>query len=446
MNKKILVITTGFAPENRIGAVRITKIVKYLVRLKYDVTVISPELNEIAALDYSLMNEEIKSIDNPRIAQSNWFKKVFLKRRNVLLKKQTAFNYMNSGHNDSKFSLFKSFIYSHLQFIYNIILNLDWKKNVLVFIKKNYAEGEFDYVFSSYPSLGGIWAANRVRKNKVAAVYVADFRDPINYESNSSWLKIKINTLLQDRILSQADLVTTISKDLFKKFNPKYQHKLNYLPNGYDIDDLDTDFINTSKQLDDTLVFCYVGSLYGGTRKLHSFFKALRELIASGSIEIKHIKLIYAGKEFNELYKQASSFKLEAILEDRGSVSRLESIQIQNSSDIIIVVTWNTEKDQGILTGKLFECFLTQKTILGIVNGTVPNSEFKNIIENVDGGFAFEDASVAFEKDFKELTSFLVEKYKEKKEHGTLKNNYNKNLENFNYKNITNKLVSYFNN
>jgi hypothetical protein len=294
--------------------------------------------------------------------------------------------------------------------------------------------------------LGGIWAANRVRKNKVAAVYVADFRDPINYESNSSWLKIKINTLLQDRILSQADLVTTISKDLFKKFNPKYQHKLNYLPNGYDIDDLDTDFINTSKQLDDTLVFCYVGSLYGGTRKLHSFFKALRELIASGSIEIKHIKLIYAGKEFNELYKQASSFKLEAILEDRGSVSRLESIQIQNSSDIIIVVTWNTEKDQGILTGKLFECFLTQKTILGIVNGTVPNSEFKNIIENVDGGFAFEDASVAFEKDFKELTSFLVEKYKEKKEHGTLKNNYNKNLENFNYKNITNKLVSYFNN
>ena len=446
MNKKILVITTGFAPENRIGAVRITKIVKYLVRLKYDVTVISPELNEIAALDYSLMDEEIKSIDNPRIAQSNWFKKVFLKKRNELLKKQSAFNYMNSNHTDSKLSLFKSYIYSHLQFIYNIILNLDWKKNVLVFIKKNYTEGEFDYVFSSYPSFGGIWAANWVRKNKVASVYVADFRDPINYESNSSWLKLKINTLLQDRILSQADVVTTISKDLFKKFNPKFQHKLNYLPNGYDVDDLDTDFINTSTQLDDTLVFCYVGSLYGGTRKLHSFFKALRELITSGNIDVKHNKLVYAGKEFNELYKQATQYDLTSILEDRGIITRTESIQIQNSSVIIVVVTWNTTLDQGILTGKLFECFLTKKTILGIVNGNVPNSEFKNIIEDVEGGHAFEDSSIHYDEDFNKLRSFILSKYTEKRTLGALQNTYNTHVEDFNYQHITKKLISYLNN
>ena len=446
MNKKILIITTSFAPENVIGAVRLTKLVKYLVLLGYDITAISPKLDEFSRIDTSLLSIEFDKVKRHTVSQSSWFEKFFLKKRNNLLKKQSAFNYINPKKSDGKLKVLKAFIYSHLQFIYTIIRNLDWKKNVVHFIKENYSEGEFDVVLSSYPALGGHWSANWTRKNKYAKMWVADFRDPINYEANSSWIKLKINTYLQDSFLAQTDLATCISKDLFKKFNSKYHTKLKYLSNGFDTDDIDANLPAFNPDTNAPLTFCYVGSLYGGTRSVHSFFKALRTLINNKTIAIDAVKLVYAGKEFNEMYKQATEFNLEAILEDRGRVSRLESIQIQNSSDIIIVVTWNTKKDQGILTGKLFECFLTQKTILGIVNGTVPNSEFKNIIENVDGGFAFEDASVAFEKDFKELTSFLVKKYKEKKEHGTLKNNYNKNLENFNYKNITNKLVIYFNN
>ncbi|WP_271856132.1 hypothetical protein [Patiriisocius marinus] len=447
MNQRILIITTAFAPKNVIGAIRITKLVKYLERLNYDITVISPELDEYTKIDKYILSKEIEAVKKHTISQSDWFVKVFLNKRNVMLQKQSASNYMTKKQNANILKSLKAFAYSHLQFIYTIIRNLDWKKNVISFVRDNYSESEFDVVLSSYPALGDHWAANWVRKNNYAKTWFADFRDPINYETNSSWLKLKLNTYFQDKILSQTDFATCISRDLFKKFNSKYHYKLKFLPNGFDTDDLNTELSLNKPKLNKVLTFCYVGSLYGGTRSLKSFFKGLKYLIEQeDDIDVNSFKLVYAGSEFNELCNQASQFDLTDILENRGRVSRTESINIQNNSDIIIVVTWNTLKDQGILTGKLFECFLTQKTILGIVNGNLPNSEFKNIIHDVNGGFAFEDSSFDYEKEFKDLIKFLSEKNKEKQDLGFLRNNYNNNLESFDYENITKKLVSYFDN
>lgn len=113
--KKILITTTAFAPENEIGVVRVTKIVKYLVRLGYDITVISPELHEISRIDKSLLTDEIKSINKHTVSQSNWFNKLFLRKRNAMLKKQSASNYMNPKNDDGFIKVVKAYIFSHLQ-------------------------------------------------------------------------------------------------------------------------------------------------------------------------------------------------------------------------------------------------------------------------------------------------------------------------------------------
>ncbi|GEM_PF-810763 len=446
MNKRLLIITTSFAPENEIGSVRMTKLTKYLVRLGYDITVVSPELHEISRIDNSLLSKEIRSIKKYNISQSSWFIKIFLKKRNTMLKKQSASNYIKPKQGGNNIQVLKAFIYSHLQFLYTIIRNLDWKRKVVGFIKDNFIESQFDIVLSSYPSLASHWSANWVRKNNIAKIWLADFRDPINYEINSSWLKLKINTYFQNKILNQADYATCVSVDLFKKFNSRYHYKLKYLPNGFDNEDLESDLCDSKSDKNKLkLTFCYVGSLYGGARNLCSFFKAINSMKTEDSFNIDTIKLIYAGKEFEELYRQASEFNLTSILENKGSVSRSESIKIQNCSDVIVVVTWNTEKDQGILTGKLFECFLTKTIVLGIVNGNVPKSEFKNIITRVNGGFSIEDSSLEYEKEFDDLKSFIYQKVIEKQKTRYVSSQYNANVEEFNYKNITLQLSSYFN-
>jgi len=210
VNKRLLIITTSFAPENEIGSVRMTKLTKYLVRLGYDITVVSPELHEISRIDNSLLSKEIRSIKKYNISQSSWFIKIFLKKRNTMLKKQSASNYIKPKQGGNNIQVLKAFIYSHLQFLYTIIRNLDWKRKVVGFIKDNFIESQFDIVLSSYPSLASHWSANWVRKNNIAKIWLADFRDPINYEINSSWLKLKINTYFQNKILNQENFLKLI--------------------------------------------------------------------------------------------------------------------------------------------------------------------------------------------------------------------------------------------
>jgi len=59
---KILILASCFAPKNVIGAVRISKIAKYLVREGHKVTVISPVLESYDGIDETLECEELKKV------------------------------------------------------------------------------------------------------------------------------------------------------------------------------------------------------------------------------------------------------------------------------------------------------------------------------------------------------------------------------------------------
>ena len=74
---KILIVTTAFAPENEIGAIRMIKLVKYLVRLKQEITVISPKLHEQSRIDLSLECREFDDITRLVVDQSRLFNRFF---------------------------------------------------------------------------------------------------------------------------------------------------------------------------------------------------------------------------------------------------------------------------------------------------------------------------------------------------------------------------------
>jgi hypothetical protein len=444
--KKILIITTCFAPENEIGAIRISKLTKYLVRNDYKITVISPELHDLSNIDLQMEENEFEKVKRIQISQSSVFKKYFLKKRNNLLKKGSANLYVRSSTTKSIKQNLKIQIFRIIHFLYTIIRNYDWSREVELYSKVNYKKNDFDIVFSSYPSLGAHWSASYIIKYHIANKWIADFRDPINYSNNSNPLLYIINSRIQKRIVKWANIVTYISRDLLTKFPPEYHYKFHLLANGFDEDDMKIDFAGRVSTDFEKLRFCYMGSLYGGERKLDIVFKAIRELIDENTMLEQNIEFFYAGKEYQIILNQASKYALSAIMADKGSVSRNESLSIQLSSDLFTVVTWNTENDQGIITGKLFEGFLTKKNILGVVNGTVPNSEFKQIIESVKGGFVIEEGSKTIDHDFQDLKGHLEKVYKEKLDKGVVVSTFNEIVTNYSYKSITKKLIELFNN
>lgn len=443
VKKRILIVTTSFSPENAIGSIRLTKIVKYLVRQGFETTVISPELHTASKIDHSLECEELDLATRILIPQSELFSKLFLRKRNALLEKNSASELIKKNKENGHMYQLKVTFYRFMHFFYKLIRNLDWKREVVKYLKSNFSKNQFDVVFSSYPSLGAPWTAKYIRKNSIAKMWISDFRDPVNYENNSNLILFKLNTMIQNNILKNADYITYISKGIAKKFNPVLSSKYIYLPNGFDMDDVNgLELDNKDISLNDTLIISYVGSLYGGERSIEPLFKAIQELRETNNY--LKIKFIYAGKEFNILNAQASLYGVENILENRGFVTRAEAVSIQMYSDIVVVSTWNTEKDQGILSGKLYECFLTKKPIIGLVNGTKPNSELSNVVRNVGAGICLEEASLNYQKEYDQLLAFLLEKSKEKSDLGYIKNNYNSNVEQFSYKNIVSKLSTIF--
>ena len=54
------------------------------------------------------------------------------------------------------------------------------------------------------------------------------------------------------------------------------------------------------------LTLCYAGSLYGGERDMTVVFAALRRLADEGSVLPGQVEMVYAGKDFGVLRRQAA--------------------------------------------------------------------------------------------------------------------------------------------
>ena len=145
----------------------------------------------------------------------------------------------------------------------------------------------------------------------------------------------------------------------------------------------------------------YVGSLYGGKRDLSALFRVIRRLIDQSAVREEQVRLFYAGKDFSILSAQARTYSMQDILVNMGYVAREDSLNIQAQADLVVVSSWNTERDKGVIPGKVYECFLLKKPTLAIVNGTVPGSELGNLVERVGLGLSFDTMVADLEEELK---------------------------------------------
>ncbi|MDR0138855.1 hypothetical protein RFW18_13955 [Metabacillus idriensis] len=417
--KKVLIITTGFAPQNRIGAIRTTKIAKYLVRQGYKVTIITTELLKKDKIDNTLISSELENMKILRIPMSAIFKKTVYKLRNKILQEKSGTTILVKK-NKTFLSFFRGFIIQKGLELYHLAESYSWQKQVKRNLRDSQIDEDFDVLISSYPK----YSTHKIaldfyfkNKNKNKSLFwIADFRDPMTYETLNTKFALKKNAKLQFEICKKANAVTYVTENMVKKLSLgiSNNNKFYYLPNGFDEDDLTSlKKSRKSPKNENQGIFkiVYVGSLYGGKRDIRILFKILSQLAKKEKIDITKIKFLYAGKDFESLKKQASQYYLVEILEDLGYVSREESLSIQNDSNLIVVNTWNTEQDQGVIPGKVYECFLLKKPTLAITNGTIPNSELGSMIIKAGLGLAY-DTMIDNNSNEKLLEEYIEDLYK----------------------------------
>jgi len=106
---------------------------------------------------------------------------------------------------------------------------------------------------------------------------------------------------------------------------------------------------------------------------------------------------------------QAHSFGISGVIHDYGYLSRDQSIKLQKSSDILVVLSWNTIREQGILSGKFLEYLQVLKPIISITCGNLEGAELTKMVEDMNLGIGCE--YIRKENDFIKLKQYILSQY-----------------------------------
>ncbi|KAA9041469.1 glycosyltransferase family 4 protein [Ginsengibacter hankyongi] len=434
----ILICSKLFFPENEIGAIRPTNFAKYLNAMGHSVTVLtgvpkslflgSQQLNDsihIERVDHS--GFALKLISGVENRISNRESQLALSRIQSQ-KKQTIINRL--------YQKFKSF---RLE-MYNLYLEIDWFLQAKGVINKKMGDITYDIVLSSFGPLGSHLIGRFVKKSKRANFWVADLRDIMHNEEYSKVINL-IYLYFEKEMIKKADSITVISNGLREVLErtvgqQKFRSKnVSVVHNGYE-NEIET---IRAKNNSNILKIAYTGSLYSGKRDMSLLFEAIKELVHEKKIERNKVEIHYAGTSSSDLYEQAYSHGIQDMVHDHGYLLRFQAIELQNSCDFLVVLSWNTRKEQGILSGKFFEYLQAFKPIIAIINGDLKDSELTKMVKDLNLGIACE--YVRKDIDLLLLKGYLVNQYNNKILEGNIV--FNPNLEQikeFHYQKISHKL------
>ena len=295
-------------------------------------------------------------------------------------------------------SLLKSYIknivlfINYLNQIFNDIFWLINSRGVLNNFKKN--GQHFDIIITTSPVLGTLFIGNQLKRNNSNAKWMADFRDSPFLPSIMNKLILSLNKKLLNHYVKKISLITVVSQGIkesildncFGNYKKSKIPKIKVVYNGFDKEDRikkSALIFNQSKKLN----ICYMGTLYSGRRDPTILFDVIRDLINKNLAETSDFQINYAGTEPQVLINIAKKFDLEKIIINHGLLSFNKSLLIQSSADFILVLTWNTKSEHGIITGKFPEALLSGKPIIGIVSGDEANSELEYLIKKYSLGY-----------------------------------------------------------
>lgn len=409
----VLVIASGaFAPNNVIGAIRWTKICKYLAQTGETITVLAQD-------NYTSVQDEILMKDaeycDEIVYISEGFFLSLIKRLYIITLRVKGLTY-KEAMNQYRIALLSRRLIRTVGYYDFFFETKRW-------LRHNHS---YDVAISTNP-LGAHWSAEYANK-KYHIPWIADFRDPIA-PINGKGLYRKWLEKCQNKIIYKADSIIAISKGLKETLcrnNIGAYEKTYVIYNGFDSDDsLSSDRVKNGK-----IRFVYTGILYTGKRDLRPLFQAFRELCDSGFLNKDDIIFDYAGDDYKILYDQASKFRMEDVIIDHGFIPRRTALELQAAADVLVMATYSDPGNPGVMTGKVYEYMMMKKPILAIISGTVPEPELKIVLNECDAGFCYESGFDKIDK-LKVFLAMIIDVY-----YGVCELPYKYNVDAFDYRNI----------
>ncbi|WP_067029587.1 glycosyltransferase [Allomuricauda sp. CP2A] len=354
--QKVLVITYYWPPAGGPGVQRWLKFTKYLPEFGFQPIVYIPENPSYPIIDENLEAEVPKGIQilkQPIKEPYGW--------AGLLSKKKTKT--ISSGIIQEKDPsvLEKVLLWIRGNFFIPDARKL-WVKPSIGYLAKVIADEGIETIITTGPP-HSLHLIGLGLKEKYSIQWIADFRDPwtsIGYHKKLRLSKTseKKHKKLEAEVLTSADKIVVTSHLTKQEFEAITDKPIKVITNGYD-DEL------TPIPLDSKFTISHMGSLLTGRNPV-ALWKVIKGLIQENEAFKNALQIQLAGVVGEEVLQSVREFGLESYVKPLGYLSHDAVLEVQQKSQVLLLLEIDSEETKGIIPGKLFEYFNAKRPILAI--------------------------------------------------------------------------------
>ncbi|MGY3794544.1 glycosyltransferase family 4 protein [Aquimarina sp. 433] len=376
---KVLLITYYWPPAGGPGVQRWLKFVKYFKEFGIEPTVYIPENPTYPLIDESLISEipaDVTIIKQP-IFEPYRFAEIFSKKDSKTISKGII-----AGKDK------QSFMQKLMLFIRGNFFIPDarkyWVKPSVKFLNDLISKENINIVVTTGPP-HSIHLIGKELKKKLDIKWVADFRDPwttIGYHKKLKLIRSARDKHIQleKEVLSSADHITVTSYTTKEEFSNITKRPISVITNGYDTEEV------ADIRLDTTFTISHIGSLLSG-RNPKRLWQAIYDTAQENEDFAKQLKLQLVGAVSEDVLSSIKEAGLSDFLEIKGYVSHKEAIEIQRSSQVLLLIEIDSEETKCIIPGKLFEYMISERPIIAV---GPRDADISKLIEETDSGKYFD--------------------------------------------------------
>lgn len=338
---KLLFLAYSFPPMHTIGAVRTRNIARYLTRLGWDVTVVTPDPSIWRNVDNSeKVSTELEREGIQRILTGH--------RWQCLLPG-------GLDHWDQYFGRLVGGMCRTIVRSLGIELHIGWIKaaeQACSTLKPK----DVDVILASGRPFVAFQLARRLSA-RLGRPYVLDYRDPWTENHIVDRLPRPATVREEASLLQGCAAVTIVSPSWAEDLDQRYGvgEKVHVVTNGYDPGEM----VAVEPYDFGHCAFVYAGSFYAPKISISCFLAALKCLKESLSKASKKWYFHYYGAQEEHVREQAAHYGLSDRIVLHGRVPRREALSAVKGASLAVVISSVYErsllKDKGIIPAKMFE-------------------------------------------------------------------------------------------
>lgn len=383
--KTVLIITYYWPPSAGAGVQRWLKTVKYLREYGWEPVVYTPENPEAPATDNSLLKdipEGVKVLKQPIWEPYSFYKKF------LGLKKDEKINAGFLTEKKKPGLAEKIAVWIRGNFFIPDARKY-WVQPSVEYLAKYLRSHPVDALVSTGPPHSMHLIALGLKK-KTGIPWLADFRDPwTNIDFYDKLMLTKSADAkhheLEKSVLQNADVVTSIGRQMADEFLQLGAKRVEVVANGFD----EADFSFSTIMLDNKFSISHIGSI-NKDRNNETFWSAVKELCDELPAFKEKLQLKLVGKTDHAVLESLNKYGLQKYLEKTEYLPHDEVLKKSMSTQVLLLLLNNTPNAKGIMTGKFYEYLAAKRPI--ICTGPQDGEAAKTLEETAAGKVAgFED-------------------------------------------------------